>query len=203
MSLVNIVSYDDQGEVTSIRAVPENEAELYQPYLLFNSLVSKDTHYVENGEFVQKPEKPSAYHIFDFAIKQWILPENAAIEIKSREQEAVKKLGIVASDEPILFEGKSIDADSVARENIRNTIDRLTFEAEQGINSGNLFWIDAYGNKIDWNDSAIYLAWLKRLHVAISNRKAGLVLTYKAEKDKIQSASATELVAVKPKNKGG
>jgi hypothetical protein len=200
---ITIAAYDNFGEITSIRYIPDSEKGLYDPCIvLVEKGVTRDTHFVENGALVEKSPKPSNFHEFDPQSKSWVLPEYADSEIKQREQETVKLTANNTSNGPILFEGKLIDADVNARENIRNTIDRLTYEQEQGLFSGNLFWIDAENNTLDWSDASAYLAWLKRLHIAIANRKTGLVLTAKAEKDHIKTANAADLVMVKAKGKG-
>ena len=72
----------DTGEILQVVMAPPEYLERFgqNALLLPDSHVSDDTHYVQNGELVLFPEKPSLHHEWDWPTKSWLPNLEAARE---------------------------------------------------------------------------------------------------------------------------
>ena len=74
------VEYAENGAILKTGIAPQRDIDymmsLGQLLLVLpdNFLGSDETHYVENGQIVEMPAKPSIYHVFDLYSKKWIDP---------------------------------------------------------------------------------------------------------------------------------
>ena len=131
--------------------------------------------YVQNGELVPFPAKPSHHHEWDWATKSWLPNLDAAREAKKQE---------VASDlsRRLYLPCNGFDADKVSRDRISGMIARL--QRGDGLPAGWMGWRDA-ANEMHWtnDEPATVLANLTALSRAIEDREQALLVagwTHKA-----------------------
>ena len=72
-----LISFDSQGKIigrtTAPAAMVKQAAEESDFAIAVDGISATElTHYVEDGDLVEKPAQPSAEHIFDYAAKQWV-----------------------------------------------------------------------------------------------------------------------------------
>jgi hypothetical protein len=71
-----MISFDENGKIIGVGAGPKKvieEAVRSSEFAILSDGVyaTEETHYVDNGELVEKPDRPSSEHIFDYITKQW------------------------------------------------------------------------------------------------------------------------------------
>ena len=137
--------------------------------------VGTDAFYVQNGELVPFPTKPSPHHEWDWTTKSWLPNLDAAREAK--KQEASSELS-----RRLYLPCNGFDADKVSRERISGMIARL--QRGDGLPAGWVGWRDA-SNQQQWvtDDAATVLANLTALSRAIEDREQALLVaswTHKA-----------------------
>ena len=166
------------GEITQIFDCSENDSIGHLSgygYEIIESNGDYSDGYVQNGELVPFPERPSPYHEWDWPTKSWLPNLDAAKAAKKAEIEAplATKLYLPCS---------GFDADNVSRERISGTIARL--QRGDGLPTGWVGWRDA-SNQQQWvtDDAATVLANLTALSRAIEDREHALLVaswTHKA-----------------------
>lgn len=130
--------------------------------------------YIENGELIEKPVKPSPFHTFDYTTKDWILLGEQLEVAKANKKSAITQQADWIHLQPIQYDGKLLDADQVAQANISGKITELKNDIELNYPSNNLFWKDANNVVHTWTDAGEYLAWLQGLFNKISMRRTEL-----------------------------
>ena len=130
--------------------------------------VTDATHYVQAGELVPFPSKPSPHHEWDWTSKSW-LPNLAAARESKLQQVAVEL------NTRLYLPCNGFDADNVARGRISGTIARL--QRGDGLPAGWIGWRDA-SNQQRWaeDDAATVLASLVTLSCAIEDREQALLI---------------------------
>lgn len=115
---------EQDGSVLQIHSgsQPPNEAGV--------TFVSIDDHPIESGkeishwtgqQWVYRPEKPSEFHIWDFASRTWINPRTLPV-LKLIKWEEIKALRELAIEAPFATPFGTFDGDSKARKDITDTI---------------------------------------------------------------------------------
>lgn len=145
--------------------------------LWLDAEVSDETHYVQNGELVPFPAKPSPHHEWDWTTKSW-LPNLDATRSSKLEKIAAEL------NARLYLPCSGFDADRVSRERISGMIARL--QRGDGLPAGWIGWRDA-GNQQRWatDDAATVLANLTALSRAIEDREQALLVASWAHKDAI------------------
>ena len=95
--MTTYAKYNTQtGQILSVLSIPESDLALYDAeFVECSEDTTSGSHYVENGELVEKPPCPSDYHHFDYTTKQWKLPSDG---IDQAQQDAVRKINTKAGD---------------------------------------------------------------------------------------------------------
>lgn len=92
-----IYEYTETGEITRCVDAPDSEASLHaQMYVLAPSGHSDETHYVQNGELVPFPAKPSPHHEWDWTTKSWLPNLDAARESQRQAWNAWRDRELIA-----------------------------------------------------------------------------------------------------------
>lgn len=154
--------------------------------LWLDAEVSDETHYVQNGELVQLPSRPSPHHDWDWATKSWLPNLDAAREAKL--QQVVAELTT-----RLYLPCNGFDADKVSRGRISGVIARL--QRGDGLPAGWVGWRDA-NNQQQWvTDSAeTVLANLTTLSCAIEDREQALLIASWSHKANIAALVNIEAV---------
>lgn len=183
------IQYSDFGEVLCVGSAPDG-ADLSNMgnTITVGSIVGvgAETHYVQNGELVPFPEKPSPYHEWDWTTKTWLPNLDAARE--ARLQQVAAELSI-----RLYLPCNGFDADKVSRERISGMIARL--QRGDGLPAGWVGWRDA-SNQQQWvtDDAATVLANLVSLSRAIEDREQALLVA--AWQHKAAIAALTDIDAI-------
>ena len=177
MSLYTIYSTIDGQIVKTISTT--NIEEVFsncQEGQSFIEVASADTEgYVEAGQFIALPARPSKYYDWDWTTKSWLPNLDAAREAKL--QSVATELNA-----RLYLPCNGFDADKVSRDRISGTIARL--QRGDGLPIGWMGWRDA-NNDMHWadDDPATVLANLTALSRAIEDREQVLLIagwTHKA-----------------------
>ena len=168
------------GEITQIFDCSENDSIEHLSgygYEIIESNGDYSNGYVQNGELVPFPEKPSPYHKWDWTTKTWLPNLDAAKSAKKTEIEATLAT-------KIYLPCNGFDADKVSRERISVMIARL--QRGDGLPAGWIGWRDA-SNQQQWatDDAATVLANLTALSRAIEDREHTLLVASWAHKKNI------------------
>lgn len=166
------IQYGDFGEVLCVGSAPDsadlsNMGNTITVGSIFG--VGAETHYVQNGELVPFPAKPSPHHDWDWTSKSWLPNLDAAR--KSKLQQVTTELNT-----RLYLPCNGFDADKVSRERISGTIARL--QRGDGLPAGWMGWRDA-SNQQRWaeDSAATVLANLTALSCAIEDREQALLIT--------------------------
>ena len=148
--------------------------------------VGPGEHYVQNGELVPFPAKPSPHHDWDWPTKSWLPNLDAARE--SKLQQVTAEL-----NKRLYLPCNGFDADKTSRERISGMIARL--QRGDGLPAGWMGWRDA-GNAYHWadDDAATVLANLTALSRAIEDREQALLVAGWTHKANI--AALTDIHAI-------
>lgn len=186
-----IITYAPSGEIKQCIVAPDAHAEFYAASGMATMIVADsgaldETHYVQNGELVPFPAKPSPHHEWDWSTKSW-LPniDSAKAAKKTRvESELARRLYLPCN---------GFDADPLSRERISGMIARL--QRGDGLPAGWVGWRDA-NNDMHWaaDDAAAVLANLTALSCAIEDREQALLVAGWTHKANI--AALTDIHAI-------
>ena len=76
-----IVIFDGAGQIVKTVQAPDAHVDFYgQDAIVTQQEITDTTHYVEDGELVPFPEKPSPHHEWDWPTKSWLPNLDAARE---------------------------------------------------------------------------------------------------------------------------
>ena len=182
-----IYEYGSYGEILRRIDAPNKDVDSYVEsgqYVLSESTFDDLTHYVQNGELVPFPEKPSPHHEWDWPTKSWLPNLDAA--------KAAKKTGIESELARRLYlPCNGFDADKVSRERISGMVSRL--QRGDGLPTGWMGWRDA-SNQQRWvtDDAATVLANLTALSRAIEDREQALLVASWTHKENITKLQTIE-----------
>lgn len=187
-----IYEYVETGEIIRCVDAPDSEASLHaQMYVLAPSGHSDETHYVQNGELVPLPVKPSPHHDWDWPTKSWLPNLDAA--------KAAKKAGIEAEhnrriNEPLLYDGKTLDADQAARDNLKAKLEevRERIRLNMPMPPELLVWRDHGNQTHSWPTIEAYHDWLARYAVVMSERGTRCYVCAWYHKDALEQLSVLE-----------
>ena len=165
------------GMILQCIKAPDSHAQHYGDDVLIveDENVNDITHYVDGGELVPFPAKPSPHHEWDWPTKSWLPNLDAAKAAKKAEIET-------ELSSRLYLPCNGFDADKISRERISGTIVRL--QRGDGLPAGWMGWRDA-ANEMHWadDDPATVLANLTALSRAIEDREQVLLIagwTHKA-----------------------
>lgn len=135
---------------------------------------------IEYTELGQLPEtltdipKPEGLYVWDNGT--WIIDNNAVLE---EAKQVLNNQLLIDRYAPISYDGKVLDADKTAIENINGKIVEIEGRLKLNItmDANQMFWRDANNNVHAFNDMNVYLDWLRGLAVAISERTTQLYMT--------------------------
>lgn len=160
------------GEITQLVYAQQQDVENFlRPGLaaLVHDVVLDDsTHYVQNGELIPFPAKPP-HHEWDWSTKSWLPNLEGAKAAKKRDIDALRSAMI---DAPLDYDGKSLDADQSARDNLKAKLEEVRERIRLGIPmlSELLVWRDADNVTHSWPTIEAYHDWLAGFAVAMSER---------------------------------
>lgn len=98
------------GQILRIVQTIDIDAQLQDGESYLEGSIDDSAFYVENGQSVAIPEKPSSYAIFDFSSKSWVLQENLAIsDVSSKRQKLLSSSDWTQiPDNPLTSEQKAL-----------------------------------------------------------------------------------------------
>jgi hypothetical protein len=183
------IQYGDFGKILCVGSAPDS-ADLSNMgnTITVGSIVGvgAETHYVQNGELVPFPAKPSPHHEWDWTTKSWLPNLDAARE--SKLQQVAAELNT-----RLYLPCNGFDADQVSRERISGTIARL--QRGDGLPTGWMGWRDAE-NQMRWANETPeqVLVHLQELSRAIEDREQALLVASWTHKANI--AALTDIDAI-------
>lgn len=146
--------------------------------------------YVLDGELVERPPKPTPFHKWNWASKQWEADIERAIEARSEQisDECERRHNL-----PVAYLGALFDADAVARENISRTHGRIA--RGDGLPAGWVGWRD-FDNGVHWGEDAPedVMAHLAALMRAIEDRRQALYIASWTHKQAVSTAPSVQAV---------
>lgn len=167
--------------------VGENEA-------IFISDVYCPEGYVENGGLLPLPESPSPHHKWDWTMKSWMPDLPAAVAARKAEIDSERDRRISL---PLLYDGKNLDADARARENLKSKLEEIkSREAlNQPMPQQMMVWRDADNVTHSWPTQVAYKTWLEGFAVTMSERGTLIYGACWAHKSNVEALSSVEAVA--------
>ena len=122
-----------------------------------------------DGQPIQKPNAPSNFHSWDWPTKSWLPNLDAAKAAKKAEIEAEHSRRI---NEPLLYDGKVLDADQTARDNLKAKLEevRERIRLNMPMAPELLVWRDNGDQTHHWPTIEAYHDWLAGYAVAMSDR---------------------------------
>ena len=160
------------GEITQIFDCSENDSIEHlsgDGYGIIESNGDYYDGYVQNGEPFHFPAKPSPHHEWDWTTKSWLPNIDAAKAAKKAEIEAENSRRI---NEPLLYDGKVLDADQTARDNLKAKLEevRERIRLNMPMAPELLVWRDNGDQTHHWPTIEAYHDWLAGYAVAMSDR---------------------------------
>lgn len=162
----------ETGQILACIHAPLSDIEHYpagENEAIFISNVYCPEGYVENGGLLPLPESPSPHHEWDWTTKSWLPNLDGAKAAKKRDIDALRSAMI---DAPLDYDGKSLDADQSARDNLKAKLEEVRERIRLGIPmlSELLVWRDADNVTHSWPTIEAYHDWLAGFAVAMSER---------------------------------
>lgn len=175
----HIALFNDNGELVQSIRCPVEDLVYYTNYvhLKDNEQFIQDEYYIPDIQHpirTKIPDRPTDFHIFDYTIKQWVMPDEQINLAQSDKKTQISEKMNVLRYLPILYDGKLLDANEMSQTNISGKISQLQNELALALPSTDLFWKDANNIIHTWTDAAIYLEWLQGLQVQIATRNTEL-----------------------------
>ena len=150
-----------------------------------------ENHYVSGGVLLEFPAKPSPHHEWDWTTKSWIPDLPAAISARKAEINVERDRRISL---PLLYDGKNLDADARARENLKSKLEEIkSREAlNQPMPQQMMVWRDADNITHSWPTQEAYKAWLEGFVVSMSERGTMIYAACWAHKGNIVALTSVE-----------
>lgn len=138
------------------------------------------------------PLSPSPFHRWDFESRQFI-PD--VVQARSARKAAVDAERDRRLNLSIIFDGKHLDADARARENLKSKLEELKSRDALGLpmSPALMVWRDADNTTHQWATQAEYRAWLEGFAIAMSERGTmiyGAAWAHKSNIDALESIDA-------------
>lgn len=96
MNIVNFYIYESNGQIVRIGSMSESDIKLNveesQNYSVGTATI--DSHYVENGQLIEMPDRPGENYVFDYTNKTW------QPDLKLAESSAMAKRNQLLADGP-------------------------------------------------------------------------------------------------------
>lgn len=182
---MNFLVYDlHTGEISRRVVAPEDWARSFSSP--GEGVIQGDSvdGYVEGGRFQAFPARPSVHHRWDWGSKSWVpnIESARAARRADVESERIRRLNA-----PIFYDGKRLDADQVARDNLSNKLSEVGERIRLGVPMAPdlMVWRDADNLSHSWPSIESYRDWLAGFAVAMSDRGTRLYACAWAHKDAI------------------
>lgn len=125
---------DATGSILGFRNISVEDLQCYPNEILHevDLTVTEDTHYIEGGEVIEKPQRPSAFHEWSMDTKEWILDQEKAWSAVRHQRDIL----IAATDWMVLpdapFTESEIEEIKVYRQDLRDITEQR--------DPGNIIW---------------------------------------------------------------
>lgn len=185
-----IVVFDKtSGRIEKLVSAPDDHLVFYgEEAFVSNEPVSDTTHYVQNGEFIPFPAKPSTHHTWDWPTKSWLpdLPSAIAARKKEIDRERDRRINL-----PLTYDGKVLDADMTARDNLKAKLEevRERIRLNMPMAPELLVWRDNSNQTHSWLTIDAYHDWLAGYAVAMSDRGTRCYACAWHHKDALKAAN--------------
>lgn len=128
-----------------------------------------DRCFVSDGGLVDFPPAPSPHHTWDWHSHTWIGSLDSARSALRSAVDAERDRRLNFS---INYDGKRLDADARARENLKSKLEELKSRDALGLpmSPALMVWRDADNTTHQWATQAEYRAWLEGFAIAMSER---------------------------------
>ena len=148
---------------------------------------------ISTQTFVPFPLRPSVYHTWDWPTKSWLPNLDAAKAAKKAEIEAEHSRRI---NEPLLYDGKVLDADQAARDNLKAKLEevRERIRLNMPMAPELLVWRDNDNQTHSWPTIEAYHDWLAVYAVAMSERGTRCYTCAWQHKDTVEQLTTVEAV---------
>ena len=152
-----------------------------------------DADWFEGDDPKTLPERPSPHHEWDWPTKSWLPNLDAAKAAKKAEIEAEHSRRI---NEPLLYDGKVLDADQAARDNLKAKLEevRERIRLNMPMAPELLVWRDNDNQTHSWPTIEAYRDWLAGYAVAMSERGTRCYTCAWYHKDTLKQLSEMEAV---------
>ena len=119
-----LIVYTLDGEIVANKVGPQWSLEAYMAdseelCLLTDTEINPASYYVDNGQLVEKPERPSPEHTFDYAAKQWVYDLTGHRDAKWTE---VKSARTEEELSTFVWNDHSFDCDEVSQRRIQGAV---------------------------------------------------------------------------------
>jgi hypothetical protein len=169
---MNYVQHDLEGRILCVGKAP-----LGSDLSVLGLVITQDApfdvnfleDYVQDGAIVSRPSQPSPHHEWDWTTKSWLPNLPAAITSRKNaiDQERDRRI-----NSPLTYNGKNLDADARARENLKSKLEEIKSREALSLPmpTSMLVWRDADNVTHSWPTQEAYKAWLEGFTVAMSER---------------------------------
>lgn len=135
---------------------------------------------------------PSPFHQWDFESRSWLPDIDSARSARRSAVDAERDRRLNFS---INYDGKHLDADARARENLKSKLEELKSRDALGLpmSPALMVWRDADNTTHQWETQAAYRAWLEGFAIAMSERGTmiyGAAWVHKSNIDALESIDA-------------
>lgn len=110
-----------------------------------------DTHYISNGVLIEKPTRPSGWHSFDYAAKQWV-DLRTLDTLRDEAYVRIQKWRDAQEAATFIFEhaGREWDGGLVVRQRMQPVLGLPTLPE-------GFFWTDAFNNDVPMDMASLQL----------------------------------------------
>ena len=185
------------GRVVQTCTCPDEENALFDidgTHTVFSAVEhSVDTVYFNGTELTEFPAQTSPHHEWDWPTKSWLPNLDAAKAAKKAEIEAEHSRRI---NEPLLYDGKVLDADQAARDNLKAKLEevRERIRLNMPMAPELLVWRDNDNQTHSWSTIEAYHDWLAGYAVTMSERGTRCYTCAWYHKDTLKQLSEMEAV---------
>ena len=188
------LQYDAAGKILCIGVAPDGSGlDHISNVLIDPPEVDFNEDYIQDGAVVRRPQKPSPHHEWDWPTKSWLPNLDAAKAAKKAEIEAEHSRRI---NEPLLYDGKVLDADQAARDNLKAKLEevRERIRLNMPMAPELLVWRDNGNQTHSWSTIEAYHDWLAGYAVTMSERGTRCYTCAWYHKDTLKQLSEMEAV---------
>lgn len=185
--------YDEFGRIACVGSAPDGSdiSNLGRVMLDPPSDIDFNENYIFEGALKSRPSKPSPHHEWDWPTKSWLPNLPAAISARKAEIDVERDRRISL---PLLYDGKNLDADARARENLKSKLEEI--KSREALNQPMpqqvMVWRDADNVTHSWPTQEAYKAWLEGFAVSMSERGTMIYAACWAHKGNIGALTSVE-----------